>query len=84
MENYSEEEFINVGLGTEVSIRELSELVAEVLNYQGKLDWDTSQPDGTPRKLMDGSRLEAMGWKPKTELRKGVTAAYVEFQEKYA
>ena len=84
MENYSEEEFINVGLGTEVSIRELSKLVTEVVGYQGKLDWDTSQPDGTPRKLMDGSRLEAMGWKPKTELREGITAAYVEFQEKYA
>ena len=84
MENYSEEEFINVGLGTEVSIRELSELVTEVVGYQGKLDWDTSQRDGTPRKLMDGSRLEAMGWKPKTELREGITAAYAEFQEKYA
>jgi GDP-L-fucose synthase len=84
MENYSEEEFINVGLGTELSIRELSELVAEVVGYQGKLDWDTSKPDGTQRKLMDGSRLEAMGWKPKTKLREGITAAYVEFQEKYA
>jgi len=84
MENYSEEEFINVGLGTEVSIRELSELVTKVVGYQGKLDWDTSQPDGTPRKLMDGSRLEAMGWKPKIELREGITSAYIEFQEKYA
>ena len=84
MENYSEEEFINVGLGTELSIRELSELVAEVVGYTGKLDWDTSKPDGMPRKLMDGSRLEAMGWKPQVELREGITAAYVEFQEKYA
>jgi GDP-L-fucose synthase len=84
MENYSEEEFINVGLGTELSIRELSELVAGVVGYTGKLNWDTSKPDGTARKLMDGSRLEAMDWKPQVELREGITAAYVEFQEKYA
>ena len=66
MENYSEEQFINVGSGKEISIRHLAELVQEVVGYRGKIVWDTSKPDGTPRKLMDKSRLFALGWRPKS------------------
>ena len=82
MKNYSEENFINIGLGTKLSIRELSELVA--VGYTGRLEWDTTKSDGTPRRLMDGSRLKELGWKPEISLREGIAAAYVEFQEKYA
>lgn len=67
---------INVGPGEDVSIRELAELVAEVVGYQGQLGWDTSKPDGTPRKLLDSSRMKALGWIPQTSLREGIQETY--------
>lgn len=76
MEHYSEEQFINVGSGTDVSIKELAELVREVIGFRGAIRWDTSKPDGTPRKLMDNSRLIALGWKPQIDLRTGIRLAY--------
>lgn len=80
MENYSAEEFINVGFGSDISIRDLSELVKKVTRYTGEIVWDTSKPDGTPRKLMDSSRILSLGWKPKINLEEGIWSAYQDFQ----
>jgi GDP-L-fucose synthase len=82
MENYSEEQFINAGSGKEISIRELSELVGRITGFAGKIVWDTSKPDGTPRKLMDNSRLASLGWKPKIDLETGIRLAYQDFLSK--
>jgi GDP-L-fucose synthase len=79
MENYDEKQFINIGSSTEISIKELAELIADITGYSGKLEWNTNMPDGTPRKLMDSSRLLATGWKPRTELREGIKIAYQDF-----
>jgi GDP-L-fucose synthase len=79
MENYSEEQFINVGFGSDVTIAELAGLVREVVGFGGQVVWDKSKPDGTPRKLMDSSRLFALGCKPRIELRAGLRLAYADF-----
>lgn len=80
LERYSEEQLINVGSGTEISIRELAGLVAEVVGFTGEVAWDATKPDGTPRKLMDSSRLFALGWRPEVGLREGIASAYEDFQ----
>jgi GDP-L-fucose synthase len=67
---------INVGTGVDCTIRELAETVAEVTGFKGKLEWDTSKPDGTPRKLMDVSKLERLGWKAITSLKDGLQHTY--------
>ena len=67
---------INVGTGVDCTIKELTETVAKVVGYQGKIEWDTSKPDGAPRKLMDVSRLERLGWKAQTTLEEGLTSTY--------
>jgi GDP-L-fucose synthase len=72
LEHYDAPEPVNVGTGEDVSIRELAELVAGVVGYTGRIDWDTSKPDGTPRKLLDVSRLVALGWKPEIRLEDGI------------
>jgi GDP-L-fucose synthase len=79
MKHYSGEQFLNVGTGKEVSIREFAELVAEIVGYRGQLAFDTSRPDGTPRKLLDVTRLTALGWQARTPLREGLQAAYADF-----
>lgn len=79
MQQYDGKEFVNVGTGSDLSIRELAELVKEVTGYTGALRWDTSKPDGTPRKLMDVGRLHAMGWKHRISLREGIESVYREF-----
>ena len=76
MRNYSEEQFVNVGSGEDLSIRDLAGLVADVVGYSGRIVNDASKPDGTPRKLMDVSRLRAMGWAPRIGLREGIESAY--------
>jgi GDP-L-fucose synthase len=81
MENYSQPDFINVGTGTDVTIKELAETVKEIVGFEGNLNWDTTKPDGTPRKLMDVSRLHAQGWKHKIELKEGISLAYQDFLE---
>lgn len=81
LEHYDGNEHINVGSGQEVSIRQLAETIAEVVGYEGSLVFDTTKPDGTPRKLLDNSRIEALGWKPEVSLRDGLTAAYHWFLE---
>ena len=84
MEHYSEEAFINIGSGSDLSIRELAEIVRQVVGYAGEIVWDTSKPDGTPRKLMDGSRLAALGWKPEIDLPTGIRLAYADFLKRFA
>lgn len=79
MNNYSGEETVNAGTGKEITIKELSALVAEVVGYQGAISWDTSKPNGTPRKLLDVSKAEALGWKYKTELKDGLKISYEDF-----
>ncbi|XP_039807646.1 probable GDP-L-fucose synthase 1 isoform X2 [Panicum virgatum] len=76
MDQYSGLEHVNVGSGSEVAIKELAELVKEVVGFQGKLVWDSSKPDGTPRKLMDSSKIQGMGWKPKIALKEGLVETY--------
>jgi len=79
MQHYSDEQFINVGYGSDLSIRELAELVRNVVGFQGGIEWDTSRTDGTPRKLMDSSRIFALGWRPKIDLPTGLRMAYQDF-----
>jgi GDP-L-fucose synthase len=76
MKNYSEEGHINVGAGTDISILELAELVRSIVGFEGDIVMDTSKPDGTPRKLMDVSRLSALGWRAQTDLKAGIREVY--------
>lgn len=84
LENYSEEQFINLGTGVEVSIRQLSGLVSRIVGFKGEIVWDTSKPDGMPRKVMDNSRLLALGWKPQVGLETGLRLAYQDFLKRFA
>ena len=77
--NYSDEEHVNIGYGDDVTIRELAETMARVTGFRGQLDFDTSKPDGTPRKLMDCRRMTALGWTPKVNLEDGLKATYAWF-----
>jgi GDP-L-fucose synthase len=79
MEHYSGEGHINVGAGREIAILALARLVMEVLGHDGEVLTDPSKPDGTPRKLMDGSKLAALGWSPKVSLREGIARSYAAF-----
>lgn len=84
MENYDAKdvgEFINVGTGTECTIAELIELIKEVVDYKGRVIYDSAQPDGTPRKIMDSTRINTLGWRPKVTLREGLKLAYADFLE---
>jgi len=76
MENYSVGQLVNVGCGEDLTIRELAELVAETVGFQGRLVFDSSKPDGTPRKLLDVSRIQSMGWRPAISLRQGIRLTY--------
>jgi GDP-L-fucose synthase len=76
LENYDDPETINVGSGQEISISDLAVLVATTVGFEGSIDHDLSQPDGTPRKMLDSSRLHALGWKPRWELPQGIADAY--------
>lgn len=82
MQNYDGYDFLNVGVGEDVSIRDLARLIQGVVGFQGELIFDTSKPDGTPRKLMDVSKLKALGWKAKITLREGIEATYRWYLEK--
>ncbi len=83
MQNYSDEQIINVGYGSDVTVRELAETVKAIVGFKGETVWDKSKPDGTPRKLMDSSRLFALGWKPRIALEAGIRLAYEDFQSKF-
>ena len=76
IEHYDSPEVINVGFGEDVTIRELAELICEAVGFAGRLEFDAGKPDGTPRKLMDSSRLHGLGWKPRVSLRDGIRETY--------
>jgi GDP-L-fucose synthase len=80
LEKYDSPEIINVGCGEDISIRELAELICDVVGFDGELAWDTTKPDGTPRKLLDVTRLCALGWKPAIQLRDGIARTYEWFR----
>lgn len=80
MNNYNERLFVNVGTGTDVTIRELAETVQEIVGFKGLLKWNTEKPNGTPRKLMDVSRIESFGWKHKIGLKEGIASVYEVFK----
>jgi GDP-L-fucose synthase len=83
MENYDGRELVNIGTGEDVSIEELALTIKEVIGFEGELEFDTSKPDGTPRKLMDVSKLHGLGFRHKIELKEGIALAYADFKEKY-
>ncbi|WP_333627321.1 GDP-L-fucose synthase [Sphingobacterium siyangense] len=84
MNNYDEKQFVNIGIGEDLSIKDLAELIKDVIGYKGTISFDSSKPDGTPRKLMDVSKLHALGWKHQINLREGIQLAYADFLEKEA
>lgn len=79
METYSDAELVNIGTGIDVTIKELAETVKEIVGFSGVIQWDRTRPDGTPRKLMDVSKLHSLGWKHKIELKEGISLAYQDF-----
>ena len=81
MENYREPELVNVGTGEDISIKDLALLVKDVVGFEGELTFDASKPDGTPRKLMDVSKLHSYGWKHRIGLREGITSVYEQYQQ---
>lgn len=83
MQNYSEPNLINIGTGHDLTIKDLALLIKEILGYEGELVFDASKPDGTPRKLMDVSKLHNLGWKHKIELKEGIALAYQDFESRY-
>lgn len=83
MHNYSEAGFVNIGTGTDVTIKALAETVKKIVGFEGELVWDSSKPDGTPRKLMDVSKLHDLGWQHQIELEQGIALAYQDFLENH-
>jgi GDP-L-fucose synthase len=81
MREYNDKLFINVGTGEEISIKDLAHVVSKIVGFSGNIKFDASKPDGTPRKLMDSSRLHSLGWKHKTSLHEGLKRAYTFFQK---
>lgn len=81
MQNYNEPGLINIGVGEDISIKDLALLVKKIVNYEGELKFDATKPDGTPRKLMDVSKLHSFGWKHKINLEEGITSVYKEVKE---
>jgi GDP-L-fucose synthase len=81
LENYDDDVAINVGVGEDISIKELAELIEQVVGFEGEIQWDSSKPDGTPRKLLDVTRLESLGWKAQISLDEGIRKTYQWFIE---
>lgn len=81
MNNYDESEIINIGTGEDISIKELAEIVRDIVGFVGGIKWDTSKPDGIPRKLLDVSRLHTVGWKHKIDLLDGVKSTYKWYED---
>ncbi len=81
MQNYNDKQFVNVGCGEDLSIKSLAEMIQSIVGFQGELIWNTEKPDGTPRKLMDISKIKGLGWSPKINLAQGITAVYQEYQK---
>ena len=83
LENYDGSQQVNIGVGEDLSIRELAEIVSEEIGYRGETKWDTSKPDGTPRKLLDVSLINNLGWKAKTSLRDGIRLAIADYRKRF-
>ena len=83
MEKYNEAGHINVGMGSDISINDLSLLIKKIVCYDGEIKYDSSKPDGTPRKLMDVSKIHSLGWKHKTGLEEGIIRVYEEVKTKF-
>ena len=83
MNNYSEEDPINVGSGSEISIKTLAETIAKTVGYEGEIKWDTSKPNGTMRKVMDVSKIKSLGWSPQVPFESGVTVSYGDFLTRF-
>jgi GDP-L-fucose synthase len=81
LQNYHDELFVNIGTGTDLTIKALAEMIQDIVGFQGELKWDSSKPDGTPRKLMDVGRLHGLGWKHKIELRDGISQVYEAYKK---
>lgn len=81
MENYNGEEWFNIGTGEDISIKELAEMIKEITGYEGKLVFDSTKPDGTPRKLMDVSKIHATGWKHRIPLKEGISQVYEQVKD---
>jgi GDP-L-fucose synthase len=79
LKNYNEKQFVNVGYGSDISIKDLAHSIKEVIGYTGKMNFDSSKPNGTPKKLMDSKRMSELGWKPKVSLKEGIALAYNDF-----
>ena len=84
LENYDDEVAINVGTGKDISIKELAELIKQVVGFDGSIEWDSSKPDGTPRKLLDVSRIQSLGWEPTFSLRQGIESTYQSYLKNHA
>jgi len=84
LEKYDSSEIINVGCGEDISIRELAELICDIVGFEGQLAWDETKPDGTPRKLLDVTRLQNLGWRPTIPLRDGIAQTYEWFLKNVA
>jgi GDP-L-fucose synthase len=83
LQHYSDEVPLNIGTGEDITITDFAHLVAEVVGYAGAIKFDTSRPDGMPRKLLDIGRLASMGWRPQITLRDGLRAAYADFRARF-
>jgi GDP-L-fucose synthase len=79
MQNYDEEGLVNIGTGEDIAIKDLAILIKNIIGYEGEIKFDTSKPDGTPRKLMDVTKLHGKGWKHTIELQEGIELAYQDF-----
>jgi GDP-L-fucose synthase len=83
MKTYSDLQFLNVGTGEDITIAEFARLIAEVVGFRGKIEFDTSRPDGAPQKLLDVSAINALGWRAQTQLREGLQRMYADFVAHY-
>ena len=82
MEKYDDEEIINIGTGEDVTIKELAETIIDVTGYENDYEWDTSIPNGTPRKVLNVDKMKALGWEPKISLREGIESTYEWYKNK--
>jgi GDP-L-fucose synthase len=76
MKDYDGSEPINVGTGEDVTIKQLAEIISEVVGFKGDIEWDTTKPNGTPRKVLDVSKIKSLGWEPKISLKSGIKSTY--------
>ncbi len=83
MQNYDGNEIVNIGTGKDITIKEVAEIIEEVIGYKGEVLWDETKPDGTPRKLLDVTKINELGWKAETSLKDGIKKAYAWYAESH-